>query len=445
MSDLPPHLAQMPFHVMAKPIGPICNLTCSYCFYVEKSCYFPSGHDYRMSPAVLEAFIRKYIESQSTPEVNFAWQGGEPTLLGVDFFRTVVELQQKYANGKRISNCIQTNCVLIDDEWCALLKQHEFLVGASIDGPRELHDHYRVDARGNGSFDRVIAAIERMQAHGVQFNSLTVVNNVNAKHPQRVYTFLRDLGVEFMQFIPLVERAARPVDQAAGLDYAAPPDLRARERADVSPATVPAKQFGIFLSKIFDTWVRNDVGRVFVQLFDVTLGNWVGQGPGLCVFAPKCGNAVIIEHNGDIYSCDHFMYPEYRLGNIVADDLHGMVCSEFQLKFGSDKEDALPQQCRECRVLNLCRGACPKHRFLTTSKGEPGLNYLCAGYRYFFNHVGPYMSTMAQLLRQGRAPADIMQMIREQDQAEKWKGTRRNDPCPCGSGKKYKNCHGAGK
>jgi uncharacterized protein len=281
-----------------------------------------------------------------------------------------------------------------------------------------------------------------MKSHGVQFNSLTVVNDVNARQPERVYTFLRDLGIEYMQFIPLVERLARPEDEAEGLEHAAPPDLQARESEAVAPGTVPAKQFGVFLSKIFDAWVRKDVGRIYVQLFDVTLGNWVNVGPGLCVFAPHCGNAVIIEHNGDIYSCDHFMYPHYRLGNVMTENLRDMVCSEFQLKFGRDKADTLPQQCRECRVLHLCRGACPKHRFLTTSSGEPGLNYLCAGYKYFFTHAAPYLSVMAQLLRQGRAPADIMQMIREKERAERWEGTGRNAPCPCGSGKKYKNCHG---
>jgi uncharacterized protein len=429
---------------MAKPAGPACNLACTYCFYLEKQGMFPGGTRFRMAPDVLETFTREYIASQDTPEVNFAWQGGEPTLLGVDFFKQAVALQQKYANGKRITNAMQTNGVLLDDAWCAFLRDHNFLIGISIDGPQDLHDRYRVDHAGHGSYARCVQSIERMRRHKVEFNSLTVVNAANAAHPQRVYRCLKELGVQFMQFIPLVERLPGARDARAGLSLAAPPRLRATHEArDVPDYCVGPTAFGSFLCAIFDEWVRRDVGQTYVQQFDVTLGNVVGAGPGLCVCAKYCGNAMIIEHNGDVYSCDHFMYPEYRLGNVMTDKLRAMADADFQQQFGRDKFDALPAECRACAYLRLCHGGCPKHRFLTTAAGQGGLNYLCAGYQKFYAHTAPYMRIMADLLARQQAPAHIMEMLRAQERAPAPGTPARNAPCPCGSGKKYKLCCGA--
>jgi len=408
----------LPFHIMAKPAGPACNLVCTYCFYLEKQRMFPAGARFRMSPDVLDAFTRQYIEAQDTADVHFAWQGGEPTLLGVAFFQQAVALQQKYANGKRITNALQTNGLLLDDAWCAFLCQHDFLVGISIDGPQALHDHYRVDRAGNGSFAQAVQAIEHMRRHKVAFNSLTVVNAVNAAHPQRVYRCLKELGVQFMQFIPLVERVPGARDTQAGLTLAGPPHLRAKHEARSLPEyCVSASAFGSFLCAIFDEWVRRDVGTTYVQHFDVTLGNVVGVGPGVCVCAQYCGNAMIIEHNGDVYSCDHFMYPEYRLGSVLTDTLRAMADAEFQQHFGRDKFDALPAECRACTWLRLCYGGCPKHRFLTTAAGHGGLNYLCAGYKKFYAHTAPHMRVMADLLSRQQAPANIMQMLAAQERS----------------------------
>jgi len=425
---------------MAKPAGPACNLACAYCFYLEKQHAFPSGTQFRMPPDVLEAFVRQYIESQDTPEVNFAWQGGEPTLLGVPFFREAFALQQKYANGKRISNSMQTNGVLLDDAWGEFLHAHNVLIGISIDGPRELHDHYRRFREGRGSFDAVMHGLETLRKHKVEFNTLTVVNAVNAREPLKVYRFLKDAGVTFLQFIPLVERAATADERDDGQALAGPPRLRSRrEQRDVPEFCVSGPAYGRFLCAVFDAWVRQDVGRIYVQLFDVTLGNWVDAGPGLCVSSQYCGNAVIIEHNGDVYSCDHFMYPAFRLGNVLTHDVRAMVESAFQRKFGRDKFDALPDECRDCSFLRLCYGGCPKHRFLRTRSGQAGLNYLCAGYKKFFAHTKPAMNVMADLLRRRQPPAQIMELLARQDAAG---GQSRNAPCPCGSGKKYKHCCG---
>jgi uncharacterized protein len=427
------------FHVMTKPIGPICNLDCKYCFYLEKEKLYGHGEKWKMSDEVLEAYIKQYIESQDVPEINFAWQGGEPTLLGAGFFRKIVELQKQYANGKQINNAMQTNGTLLDDEWCELLAKEKFLIGLSIDGPRELHDKYRVDKQQKGSFDEVVRGLELLKKHQVEFNTLTVVNRANSQKPTEVYRFLKQIGSGYIQFIPLVERLPSQSNSLLKiLDFAEPPAPGEDVPKD-SPVTawsVEAKTYGHFLCTIFDEWVRNDVGRVFVQLFDTALGNWMGMGSSLCVFAEKCGKALAMEHNGDVYSCDHYVYPRYKLGNLLNTSLGQLVNSPEQMKFGNDKLDSLPQYCRKCEVKFACNGECPKHRFIKTPDGEEGLNYLCPAYKRFFNHIDPYMRTMADLLRARQPAALIMQTF----QSEKTVG--RNDPCPCGSGRKYKACCG---
>ena len=401
------------FHILTKPIGPICNLDCKYCFYLEKQNLYPNERQWRMSDEVLEEYIRQYIGNQPGNEVYFAWQGGEPTLLGVDFFHKAVLLQKKFANGKMISNALQTNGTLLDAEWCEFLSKEKFLVGLSIDGPRELHDAYRVDKGQKPTFDAVMRGLESLKKHGVEFNTLTVVNRANSQQPLEVYRFLKSIGSEFLQFIPIVERNASNKSGDNGLTFSAPPDSgEANSEAAVTEWSVEAAQYGVFLSTIFDEWVRKDVGRIFVQLFDVALGNWMGLGSSLCVFAEKCGAALAVEHNGDLYSCDHYVYPKYRLGNLMNQDLGEMARSPQQSKFGNDKLDSLPRFCRECDVRFACNGECPKHRFTKTPDGEDGLNYLCPAYKKLFHHIDPYMRTMAQLLNEGRAPAEIMQMVK---------------------------------
>ena len=402
------------FHVMTKPIGPLCNLDCKYCFYLEKEKLFPTNENFKMTDDVLESYIRQYIEHQDVSEVSFAWQGGEPTLLGVDFFRKIVSLQKKYAAGKAITNAIQTNGTLLDDAWGAFLVENQFLVGLSIDGPPKLHDTYRVDKKGGATYARVLGGLRVLKKHRVDFNTLTVVNRVNSRKPLEVYRFLRDIGSGFIQFIPLVERLADAEATQLGLDLAVPPraDEEGSRRMPVTDWSVEPKQFGEFLCTIFDEWVRHDIGRTYVQIFDVTLGNTVGQGGGLCVFSEKCGTALAMEHNGDVFSCDHFVYPRYKLGNVLNQSLGGMVSSAEQRRFGQDKSDTLPRYCRACEVRHLCHGECPKHRFIRTPDGEAGLNYLCSAYKRFFNHSAPAMRRMGELLQAGRAPAEIMREMR---------------------------------
>ncbi|MFV0338913.1 MAG: anaerobic sulfatase maturase [Chthoniobacterales bacterium] len=414
MTFTPSHLQKKPppraFHVMTKPIGPICNLDCKYCFYLEKEKLFPSNENFKMSDEVLENYVRQYIEQQDIPEINFAWQGGEPTLLGVNFFRKVVALQKKYANGKLISNAFQTNGTLLNDEWAEFFLTNRFLVGLSIDGPPRLHDAYRVDKKGGSTYQRVITGLRILKKHRVEFNTLTVVNRLNSEKPLEVYRFLRDVGSGFIQFIPLVERLADADAKKLGLDLATPPraDEEDQVRLPVTDWSVKPKQYGDFLCTIFDEWLRRDVGRTFVQMFDVTLGNTIGQGGSLCLFSEKCGSALAMEHNGDVYSCDHYVYPDYKLGNILNNTLGEMLNTDFQKKFGNDKADTLPAYCRSCDVRSLCHGECPKHRFIRTPDGELGLNYLCRAYKKFFTHSAPAMQRMAQLLKMGRAPAEIM-------------------------------------
>jgi len=415
------------FHVMTKPGGAICNLDCDYCYFLSKEMLYP-GSRFKMAYDLLETYTRQYIEAQRVPEVTFAWQGGEPTLLGLEFYRHAVLLQQKYRRpGMRIQNTLQTNGTKLDDAWCSFFKEHGFLIGLSVDGPRALHDAYRVDKGGAGSFERVMKGLGLLKKYGVEFNILTTLHAANAPHPLEVYRFLRDeVGTRFVQFIPIVER-----DNDTGF----------QEGGEVTNRSITAEQYGAFMVKVFNEWVRRDVGRVYVQLFDVALAAWVGMSPGLCVFEKTCGTALALEHNGDVYSCDHYVEPDYLLGNLQELPLVDLVASEQQGAFGRAKA-ALPRYCQSCEVRFVCNGGCPKDRILTAPDGEPGLNYLCRGYRGFFNHVAPYMQFMAAELRQQRPPATIMRHLAHEDAAKKQAaaGVSRNAPCPCGSGKKTKHC-----
>jgi uncharacterized protein len=399
-----------PFQVMAKPTGPLCNLDCTYCFYLEKENLYPGTKNWAMREDVLETYIRQYIESQPQPIVSFAWQGGEPTLLGIPWFENVLVLQQKYARGKRIENAVQTNGVTLDATWAEFFAANDFLIGISVDGPRELHDFYRVDKGQQPTFDRVMRGIEHLKKAGVRFNTLTVVNRNNSYHPIEIYEFLKDIGSGFMQFIPVVERrVSQP--SLEGLVLLGPE----QKSAHVTHWSVEPTIFGDFLCAIFDVWVRNDVGKRFVQLFDVTLELWLGLQPSLCVFAETCGNALAVEHQGDLYSCDHYVYPQNKLGNILDDPLASLFKTEKQQDFGRAKRDSLPTLCRECDVRFACNGECPKHRFMTTPDGEPGLNYLCAAYKKFFHHVTPYMEFMGRELLNQRSPARVMEYARWAD------------------------------
>jgi uncharacterized protein len=413
-----------PFHVLAKPMGPLCNLSCRYCFYLEKDGLFPQEHKWRMSDDVLEAYVQQYIAGQDAPVVSFTWQGGEPTLLGVGFFRRVVELQRRYANGKTIENALQTNGILLDDEWGAFLAGERFLVGLSLDGPRELHDRWRVDRGGAGSFERVMRGLDVLRRRGVEFNILTCVHRENAERPLDVYRFLRGEGCRFLQFIPIVERAG--------------PDS-----PELAPWSLLPEQLGRFLSAVFAEWVRRDVGRVFVQAFDVALESWVGREPSLCVARESCGWAMAIEHNGDVYSCDHYVDPDHWLGNVRQESLATMRDSELQRDFGRRKAD-LPPRCLACDVRFACRGGCPKDRLTAERPGEPPLNHLCPSYASFFRFVDPYMRFMAVELEAERAPAGVMEWARGRtfERAGKTKPAR-DAFCPCGSGKRYRRCCGA--
>ncbi len=398
-----------PFHIMAKPHGPICNLDCTYCYYLEKeNLYVQSPRDFRMRDDVLENYVRQYIQTHPLDTVQFAWQGGEPTLLGVAFFERVLELQKKYANGKKIENAFQTNGTLLDDEWGEFLVRNRFLVGLSIDGPEELHNFYRVDKGGQPTFGRVMRGLGFLKKHGVEFNTLTVVNRKNSYRAHEVYRFLKQIGSTYLQFIPVVEQIAAEPD-SNGLVLLKP---YAQQETSVSEWSVEPLQFGRFLQQVFDAWVVQDVGRIFVQIFDVALESWYGLPQSLCVFAPECGRALAVEHNGDLYSCDHFVYPENRLGNIMERAMGSLITSPQQARFGAGKAAGLPSDCRECDVRFACNGECPKHRFTRTAAGEHGLNYLCAGYKHFFRHVDPYMRFMANELSNHREPSRVMEWAR---------------------------------
>ncbi len=418
------------FHVMAKPTGSACNLNCAYCFFLKKERLYP-GSNFRMSDQVHEAYIKQLFEAHQVPQVTVAWQGGEPTLMGLDFFRRSVELQKKYAKpGTRIENTFQTNGILLNDEWCQFFHENNFLIGLSMDGPKELHDFYRKDKGGHGTFDRVMKAARLLQKHKVEFNILCTVNSKNADHPLDVYRFFRDeLGAHYLQFIPIVER-----DNESGF----------QEGNKVTDRSVRPNQWGRFLMEIFDEWVRRDVGKTFVLNFDGALAGWLGRAGTVCIFGPTCGLGMALEHNGDLYSCDHFVEPDYFLGNILTTPMIDLVASEKQGKFGKDKKDLLPRYCRECEVLFVCNGECPKNRFIETLDGHPGLNYLCEGYMAFFRHTDKPMRVMADLLRRGRNADEIMKIFEAVEKGGERAPTKlgRNDPCFCGSGLKYKKCHG---
>jgi uncharacterized protein len=410
--------AKQPFHVMAKAIGPICNLDCKYCFYLEKEQLYPNNEKWKMSDERLEAFIRDYIAAQPGPEVSFAFQGGEPTLLGVDYFRKVVAYQEKHAQGKRISTAFQTNGTLLNDEWGVFLAENNFLVGLSIDGPEAIHNANRVDKKGRDSYKEVIRGLNILRKYKVEFNTLTCVNSITVQHPVKIYKFLKSIGSKYLQFIPIVEREVDTAAAKLGLDFAAPPDLEQppenRENPQMSPFAVPAEAYGEFLCKIFDEWIKRDVGKVFVQLFDVALNKWLKIPGGLCYFAETCGRALAMEHDGDLYTCDHYVYPKYKLGNLMNTSLGELADSPMAQAFGQDKRERLPKYCRDCSVRFACNGECPKHRFTWTPDGEWGLNYLCPTYKKFFTHIDPAMQLMADLYRQQRAPAEAMELLAQQ-------------------------------
>jgi uncharacterized protein len=418
------------FHVMAKPTGSACNLNCDYCFFLKKEKLYP-GSDFRMSDEVHEAYIRQLLEAHQVPSITIAWQGGEPTLMGFDFFRRSVELQKKYQKpDTQIENTFQTNGILLNDEWCQFFHENKFLIGLSVDGPKRLHDSYRKDKGGLGTFDRVMRAARLLQKHKVEFNILCTVNSRNANHPLEVYHFFRDeLGAHYLQFIPIVER-----ENESGF----------QEGNKVTDRSVTPGQWGRFLIEIFDEWVKRDVGQTFVLNFDGALAGWLGRAGTVCIFGPTCGLGLALEHNGDLYSCDHFVEPNNYLGNILETSLIDLVASEKQRKFGRDKCDTLPRACRECEVLHICNGECPKNRFIETPGGEPGLNYLCEGYKAFFKHADKPMRIMADLIRQGKTADGVMKILQQeekrQDRIQNKVG--RNEPCYCGSGIKFKKCHG---
>jgi uncharacterized protein len=422
-------------HVLAKPTGAACNLQCSYCFFLNKESLYP-GSRFRMSDEVLETYIRQLIESHQSQRVTVSWQGGEPTLMGIDFFKKAIAFQEKYQKpGMIFENTLQTNGTLLNDEWCEFFRKHDFLVGISIDGPQHMHDLHRLDKQGRPTFDRVMRGLRLLQKHGIDYNILTTVNRVNADHPLEVYEFLREEAkTSWMQFIPAIERLKDGVVTMY------------QEGTTVSERSVQPRQFGDFLIAIFDEWVRHDVGTVFVQTFEAAMRNWLGlPSSGMCVFDATCGHGLALEHNGDLYACDHFVEPKYFLGNIKQSHMLELVISEAQRTFGRNKLDLLPRSCRECDVWFACKGECPKNRFGATLDGEPGLNYLCAGYQAFFRHIDRPLKIMAQLMRQEHPAARVMEVLAQQEgrQSLVKKGkVGRNDPCPCGSGRKYKKCHG---
>ena len=400
-------------HVVAKPNGPVCNLNCEYCFYLEKQALFGPAETYRMCDDVLSAFITNYVTSQPTPIVEFVWQGGEPTLLGIDFFKRVIELQKQFSGTKSISNSLQTNGTLLTGEWCDFLKKHNFMVGISLDGPKEVHDRYRRDRKSSGTFDRVMQGLRLLQKHQVEYNVLACVARETARHPLEVYRFFKDEGVEFIQFSPVVERLPDVRSRQHGLRLAEPPSLdKEEEQTEVTAWSVIPEEYGDFLIAIYEDWVHHDVGKVFVMNFEWALNAWIGNPSPVCIHAKTCGRSVVIEHNGDVFACDHCVYPEYRIGNIRTDKLSAMVERSLQSGFGVSKETALPKWCRECKVLAACQGGCPKHRFAMTHYNEPGLHYLCEGYNKFFLHIRKYLRAMTQLLGNDLPVSYIMDAVK---------------------------------
>jgi uncharacterized protein len=399
-----PKNAPPAFHLLAKPTGAICNLDCQYCFFLSKEQLYP-GSKFRMSDDLLETYIKQLLESHRTPEVTIAWQGGEPTLMGLEFFQRSIELVEKHKKpGQQVSHTLQTNGTRLDDDWGHFFKQHNFLIGLSADGPQPLHDTYRVDKRGRGSFEQVMQGWKTLKKHHVDFNILCTVNAANGDRPLEVYRFFRDaLGAEFIQFIPIIERVNEDGSTLI------------QSGNQVTERSVKPEQFGRFLIGVFDEWVRRDVGKVFIQHFDAALANWVSVQPGVCIFSKTCGNALALEHNGDLYSCDHFVEPDYKLGNIQETPMIELIASERQRRFGQAKFDTLPQYCRDCAVQFACNGGCPKNRFIETPDGEAGLNYLCAGYKAFFTHVDKPMRMMADLVQQGRYADEVIKLLAAQE------------------------------
>ena len=394
-----------PLYVMLKPAGAHCNLACKYCYYLEKNKLYPTAQRHLMSDEILEQFTREYIEAQTMSQVLFTWHGGEPLLRSIDFYRKALSLQQKYAGDRRIDNVIQTNGTLLTDEWCEFFAQNHWLVGISIDGPQPDHDHYRLTAAGKPSWKKVMQGIKLLKKHGVEWNAMAVVNAYNANHPLEFYRFFKENGCQFLQFTPIVERLTRHED---GRTLAS---LADKDEISLSEASVAPEQWGYFLCAIFDEWVRKDVGKIFVEIFDCTLANWMGVSPGICAYSKECGHAGVMEHNGDVYSCDHFVFPEYKLGNIRDYSLIDMLYGEQQQEFSRLKHSSLPRQCKECDMEFACHGECPKNRFMKDKYGDSGLNYLCPGYYHYYQHVAPYMDYMKQELMAQRPPSNIMKVV----------------------------------
>lgn len=394
-----------PLYVMLKPAGAHCNLACKYCYYLEKNKLYPTAQRHLMSDEMLEQFTREYIEAQTMNQVLFTWHGGEPLLRSIDFYRKALSLQQKYAGGRCIDNVIQTNGTLLTDEWCEFFAQNHWLVGISIDGPQPDHDHYRLTAAGKPSWKKVMQGIKLLKKHGVEWNAMAVVNAYNANHPLEFYRFFKENGCQFLQFTPIVERLSRHED---GRTLAS---LADKDEISLSEASVAPEQWGYFLCAIFDEWVRKDVGKIFVEIFDCTLANWMGISPGICAYSKECGHAGVMEHNGDVYSCDHFVFPEYKLGNIRDHSLIDMLYGEQQQEFSRLKHSSLPRQCKECDMEFACHGECPKNRFMKDKYGDSGLNYLCPGYYHYYQHVAPYMDYMKLELMSQRPPSNIMKVV----------------------------------
>ena len=438
------------FHLLAKPTGAVCNLDCTYCFFLSKEALYP-GSRFRMADDLLELYIKQLLESHQTPTVTIAWQGGEPTLMGLEFFQRSMELVERYRKpDQTVEHRIQTNGTKIDETWCAFFREHRFLVGLSMDGPPEIHDKYRVDKGGGPTHLKVLAAARLMAAQGVDVNILCTVHEANQERGAELYRYFRDeVGARYLQFIPIVERATPEMlpiaDAGWGTTGREIRPLYTLDGSLVTGRSVTSDGWGRFLTSVFDEWVVSDVGTVFVQMFDAALASWLGAPPSVCIFSETCGNALTVEHTGDVYSCDHFVEPRYLLGNIRETHLLTMVASPEQRKFGTDKRDTLPRYCRECPVRFACHGECPRNRFIQTPDGEAGLNYLCAGYLSFFTHVDRPMRLMADLLKRGRHADEVMGLLAAEEAAFRVAVAKagRNDPCPCGSGRKTKVCHGA--
>ncbi|MEG2181314.1 MAG: anaerobic sulfatase-maturation protein [Bacteroidales bacterium] len=400
-------LFSRPLYVMAKSVGSHCNLACKYCYYLEKGNLYKDNPKHVMSDELLEKFVEEYINSQTTPQVLFTWHGGETFMRPLSFYKKAMELQRKYARGRQIDNCIQTNGTLITEEWCHFLRDNNWLVGVSIDGPQEFHDEYRKNKQGMPSFHKVMQGIRMLNKYNVEWNAMAVINDFNADYPLDFYNFFKEIGCKYIQFTPIVERITNHQDGRTLSSV--------NEGGELADFSVTPEQWGNFLCTIFDEWVRNDVGDIFIQIFDSTLANWIGEQPGVCSMAKECGHAGVMEFNGDVYSCDHYVFPEYKLGNIHTHTLVEMMYSERQQEFGRAKKSTLTEQCRRCKYLFACNGECPKNRFAKSVDGEEGQNYLCEGYYRFFKHAAPYMDYMKDQLTKQQAPANVMEWIKEKD------------------------------